>query len=452
MGMLGKLADRIKMKKPLEKGFHTFRGQLPDGQNYRMHLRIEHDGTGILVVNAAKVIHLNQTGTEFVKLMMDGHGEDAAAKKIAARYRVDKKTAAADFRTLKEKIDCLVSSHEVCPVSTLDFGRIEPFSMPSSAVYRMDLALTHRCDLNCGHCYAGGPRETVEMGTEDWKKVISKLFEIGIPHLCFTGGEATLREDLPDLIAYAEDLGLVTGLLTNGCRLADMGYLKKLIESGLDHCQITIESHDPAVHNEMVKAEGFERTMAGIKNCVATGLYTVTNTTITHRNMGSLRETIKFIHGLGIHRFAMNGIIYAGRSEAGGDALGPEELQSKLGEVSDAAHELGMNFIWYTPTRYCDLDPVEMGLGMKRCTAGQYNMCIEPDGSVLPCQSYFEPVGNILQDDWEKIWGHPLLKKLREREWVDKECRECDELKICGGGCPLEKDGKALCTDSLSNF
>jgi radical SAM protein with 4Fe4S-binding SPASM domain len=453
MGVIGRIKNHYARRKPLDKGFHTFRGEAPDGRNYRLHLRIEEGGGGILVINASKVIHLNQTAAEYAKLMIDGLDERGVAGEMASRYRVKKQQAAQDFRAFREKIMLLVESDEVCPVAALDMDRIEPFSMPVSAPYRMDLALTHRCALNCGHCYAGGPRETGEMDTGSWKKVLDKMFDIGVPHVCFTGGEATERDDLPELIAHAEDLGLVTGLLTNGCRLSDASYVKKLVEEGLDHVQITIESHDQGVHDAMVQGEGFDKTVKGVGNALAEGLYTVTNTTITRKNVGGLVDTVKFLRGLGVERFAMNGIIHAGRGEKNPDAVTAEELADRLDEVVDVAAGLGMSFIWYTPTRYCEFDPVEHELGMKRCTAGHFNMCVEPDGSVLPCQSYFEPVGDILKDDWDRIWNHQLLVKMRDRDWVDDECRECDQLDLCGGGCPLEKDGEGpLCTESLSNF
>ena len=451
------LIDRIKnyyaKKQPLPTGFSSLRGTTPEGANYRLHLRIEQQGNGILVINASKVIHLNQTATEFMKLMIEGRDDAVVVKTMASRYRVSKAQAVADYQALKDKIMRLVTSDDVCPVEALDFNRLEPFTMPVSAPYRMDLALTHRCDLNCGHCYAGGPRATEELDTATWKTVLDKLFNLGIPHVCFTGGEATLRDDLPELIAHTEDLGLVTGLLTNGCRLADPEFVKKLIAEGLDHVQITIESHRKEVHNAMVRADGYDRTVSGIKNAVALGLYAVTNTTITRQNLDTLGDTVRFLHSLGVSRFAMNGIIYAGRGAQNPDAVLAKDLEQKLDLVSDLAAELNMKFIWYTPTRYCELNPIELGLGMKRCTAGHFNMCIEPDGAVLPCQSCFEPVGNILKDDWEKIWNHPLLRSMRLREWVDDKCRECDDLETCGGGCPLEKDGSGpLCTESLSNF
>jgi radical SAM protein with 4Fe4S-binding SPASM domain len=111
-----------------------------------------------------------------------------------------------------------------------------------------------------------------------------------------------------------------------------------------------------------------------------------------------------------------------------------------------------MRMIWYSPTRYCELDPVELGLGPKHCTAGQYNVCIEPNGDVIPCQSFYKSAGNILTDSWDSIYGSPLMRSLREREWIPEGCRSCDDLQICGGGCPLDKgkDG-VVCPDMLSN-
>ena len=39
-----------------------------------------------------------------------------------------------------------------------------------------------------------------------------------------------------------------------------------------------------------------------------------------------------------------------------------------------------------------------LDLGVKGCTAALYNMCVEPNGDVLPCQSYYHPLGNLLRD------------------------------------------------------
>jgi radical SAM protein with 4Fe4S-binding SPASM domain len=70
------------------------------------------------------------------------------------------------------------------------------------------------------------------------------------------------------------------------------------------------------------------------------------------------------------------------------------------------------------------------------------NACVGPNGDVYPCQSYFESLGNILTEPWEKIWHQPLAEKLRKREYVEEKCKDCSQLQVCGGGCPLELQNK----------
>jgi radical SAM protein with 4Fe4S-binding SPASM domain len=81
---------------------------------------------------------------------------------------------------------------------------------------------------------------------------------------------------------------------------------------------------------------------------------------------------------------------------------------------------------------------MQLELGVKGCTAALFNMCIEPDGGVIPCQSYYYQLGNLLTDSWESIWNHELSTSLRERHDIPDKCNGCALLTECGGGCPLQ--------------
>ncbi len=439
MSFLARLHDRLRPPRPLPPGLHAYERRDGAGGRVRLHLRIEPDGQGLLVINAARILHLNQTGAEFARLILEGIAEEDALRTIRHRYKVDEETARADYRRLRMQIEQLATSDSsVCPIHGLNLERIDPFSAPLSAPYRMDLALTYRCNDACLHCYVARPANYPEMDTASWKAVITRVWDAGIPHVCFTGGEATLRPDLAELVAYAQEKGLVTGLLTNGRRLADPAYVQALVAAGLDHVQITVESHDPTVHDAMVGAKGaWEETVAGVRNTVAAGLYTTTNTTLTHHNVPTIEETVAFIAALGVPSFACNSLIYSGRGATVGSGFAEGELGPVLERVRQAADEHNLRLIWYTPTQYCAFSPLQLDLGVKACTAALYNMCVEPDGAVIPCQSYYEPLGHILRDPWERIWNHDLAVTLRERRYVPQECYTCPELTLCGGGCPL---------------
>lgn len=439
MSLLTRLRDRLVAPQSLPPGLHAYERRDEAGGRVRLHLRVEPNGRGILVINASRVLHLNQTAAEYARLILEETPEGQAVRTIRRRYRVDAATAQADYRRLREQIEALIAPDStVCPIHGLNLERVDPFSVPLTAPYRMDLALTYRCNNACPHCYVARSTDYPEMSTASWKAVLDRVWEVGVPHVCFTGGEATLHPDLIELVAHAEEKGLVTGLLTNGRRLSDVAYVRDLVAAGLDHVQITLESHDEAVHDHMVAAHGaWRETVEGTRNTIAAGLYTTTNTTLTRENVPTIEETVAFIGSLEVPTCACNSLIYTGRGRTVGTGFREGELAPVLERVREAADRHGLRLIWYTPTQYCAFSPLQLDLGVKACTAALYNMCVEPDGAVIPCQSYYEPLGYILRDSWEAIWNHDLALTLRERRYVPEKCRECPELPICGGGCPL---------------
>lgn len=410
--------------------------------NTRFHLREEQDGSGMLVINASHILYLDPIGADFIKHYIKyskkpplmGSVKANTVLRIMAKYRVGKARAEADYDRLLSII-WGVTGGNACPFSCFDVKLKEPQYGAMRSPIRIDLALTYRCNNNCGHCYAGGPRQSKELSTSEWKSIIKKAVEFEVPNIVFTGGESLLREDLEDLIRYAESLDVVTGLITNG-RLLTKDRVRSLKEAGLDYVQITIESPDPEIHDRMCGAASFSETIEGIKNCVGQ-LYTTTNTTITTANAHTIRDLVPFLNGLGVKKFGLNAIIRAGRG-VNADGISIEELKELLPDVISAAESLGMEFIWYTPTKYHQLNPMEMGLGIKSCSAARITLAVEPDGSVLPCQSYFKPLGNALKDDFRDMWGSDLAKHLRDHSFAPERCRSCVQFPMCGGGCPLD--------------
>ena len=313
---------------------------------------------------------------------------------------------------------------------------------------RMDLAVTYMCNLNCPHCYTwSGPNSDIqELSFDEWARILDKLWEIGIPNVVFTGGEPTLREDIVKLVDKAKQF--VTGLITNGTKLVELsGPLK---EASLDYIQVTLESHLSQVHNKMAGAsfDAFSQTVAGIKYALGLGMQVVTNTTLTRENAFQFNELLKFGKDIGLSNMSCNTLICSGRGiEAKKETgLSLDEIKSVLEKAIDVAKNLNIKLQWYSPTCYLHLNPIELGFGAKGCSAAAYNMTIQPDGTVLPCQSWPETVGNILNDSWEKIWNNPICLKLRNHGFAQEDiiCRDCIHNQICGGACPLESKGDKL--------
>jgi radical SAM protein with 4Fe4S-binding SPASM domain len=405
----------------------------------RIHLRLDADGNGTLIVNANRVMHLNPSAALMAYLILEDKQEHEIVAAITKHYRVSAHQARADLSEFRIQISELLRPDGACPVHELELDTTMPFSSRPSAPYRMDLAVTYRCNNDCAHCYNARERNFPELKTDDWKRITDKLWSLGVPHIVFTGGEATLRDDLPDLIAHAESNGQITGLNTNARRLADMRYVQQLVDAGLDHVQITVESCDEQIHDEMMQTKGaFKQTIAGLKNALSTRLYVMTNTTMLRTNVHKIPDTLDYLADLGVPTIGLNALIHSGNGLTVGTGLHENELQPILDIATQKTSARGQRLIWYTPTQYCEFDPTASNLGVKGCTAALYSMCIESNGDVLPCQSYYTSLGNMLTDSWDSIWNHDLSVQLRERQGLPSKCEGCPILAECGGGCPLK--------------
>ena len=422
---------------PPAPGLYHYQYQ-EEGENSRVHLRIDEDHHGTLIVNASRILHLNETAAFMAYLALQKIPSDQAVKSIRRAYAISPTDANHDYTQFSDQLFELIRPDGACPIHDLELDIKAPFSARPSAPYRMDLALTYRCNDDCAHCYNARSRDFPEIPTSQWKLILDKLWALGIPHVVFTGGEPTLRSDLPELVAHAEQNGQITGLNTNARRLSDEKFLASLVSAGLDHVQITLESHDPEIHDAMVRRKGaWSQTVQGLKNALSSRLFVMTNTTLLQDNSPYLEQTLDFLGNLGVPTLGLNALIYSGRGLTVGRGL-PEDALPPLLALAQAKTLLyGQRLIWYTPTQYCNFDPMQLDLGVKGCTAALYNMCIEPNGDVLPCQSYYQPVGNLLQNDWNSIWNHKLSVRLRERQGLPEKCHACALLAECGGGCPL---------------
>jgi radical SAM protein with 4Fe4S-binding SPASM domain len=408
------------------------------GERARVHLRIDPDGSGILLVNASRVMHLNPSAVLLIYLSLEKKSLYQAIRLIRRVYQVSKSQAGEDYVQIHSQLGELIRPDGACAVCDLDLEIRPPFSARPSAPYRMDLAITYRCNNDCPHCYNARERTFPELPTDAWKRLLDRIWEVGIPHVVFTGGEPSLRDDLPELVAHAQNNGQVTGMNTNARRLSDPKYVQRLVDAGLDHVQITLESHDSDIHDHMVAARGaWKQTIAGLRNVLDTPLYVMTNTTLLQENSPYLSATLDFLAELGVPTVGLNALIYSGRGATVGTGLPESALPPLLDLAREKTDTAGQRLIWYTPTQYCHFDPMQLELGVKACTAALYNMCVEPDGSVLPCQSYYKALGNLIEDPWDSIWNHPLAQQLRERRYVPAKCHGCALLAECGGGCPL---------------
>jgi hypothetical protein len=378
------LPERIKTffapLRPLSAGVHHYQSPPEDPRNYRLHLRIEPDGSGLLIVNAATILHLNTSATELAYHLVNNTAADEAARQMARRYHVDIAQARQDYIDLSARIQSLVNTPDLDPIAFLDFERKSPHSGAVSAPYRLDCALTYRQQAGVDPQVAPQERVRRELTAAEWEQVFDRAWQAGIPHLIFTGGEPTLRDDLPQLIAHAEANGQVTGLLSDGLRLADPAYFNILLQTGLDHLVLLFDETRP----EVWKA---------LENIQAADLYYTIHLTLDGRGLADLLALMEKLAGMGVPAVSLSA------AEVG---LGEALLQARR-----RAAELGLELVWNLPVPYSRFHPLAVELAGHETIpdgAGKAWLYVEPDGDVLPAAGVNKVMGNLLSDPWEKIW------------------------------------------------
>lgn len=329
------------------------------------------------------------------------------------------------------------------PEEEIGYMTIGEYAPHMRAPHRMDLMVSSmtkngvwHCNQKCLHCYAAGQQEAEveELTTKEWKAVIDRCKEIGIPQLTFTGGEPTMREDLVELIRHAS--WFVTRLNTNGVKLTP-SLCCELYKASLDSVQVTLYSSLPEEHNALVGAKNFEKTIDGIKNALAAGLNVSVNTPLCKLN-SDYRKTLELLNGLGVKYVSCSGLIITGNActqKSRNTQLKEGELYNILKEAKQYcdAHQMEISFTspgWVGQEKLAELE-----LTVPTCGACLSNMAVAPNGDVVPCQSWLSEkavLGNILKDAWCKMWNSQECKRKR------------DFSALSEGKCPLrnKEEGK----------
>ena len=344
-----------------------------------------------------------------------------------------------------------------------------------------EIALTYRCNLACTFCYAGCGTPDATPGNpanekhgDSWKlwrrsrwwqrrhpardplrqemsaaevfRVIDQVATAGhVPSVSFTGGECTLRPELPDFVARARQCGMRVNLITNGIVCASRGYVARLVDAGLTSAQVSLEGPTAAVHDRLTQRPGsFDKTLRGIGNLRDAGLYVHTNTTVCEENAEHLTAVVDLARSLELPHLSMNQLIPTGTPnlprhrtlKVSYTRIGPLVVR-----VKEHAARAGIDFHWYSPTPFCIFNPIRHGLGNKGCAACDGLLHVSPSGEVLPCSSFARGVGNLLELGFEAVWFGKRAQYYKNKQHAPRRCRRCEHFPLCQGACTLYWSG-----------
>lgn len=300
------------------------------------------------------------------------------------------------------------------------------------------LELTYRCPLQCPWCNNPLDYESYnELNTEEWKRVLREARALGSVQLGFSGGEPMLRPDLEELVEEADKLGFYTNLITSGVGL-NRERLTKLKEVGLKQVQLSLQSSDKKINDDLVGVESFDIKIEVLKMIKEFDFPMVLNVPVSRHNIAQIPDIIKLAEETGVDYIEFANLQYYNWALLNRAEFLPtrEQLEEAENTIIEARKHLGnkMTIYFVIPDYYADRP--------KACMNGwgTIHLTIAPDGTALPCQEarvmtnleFSSVKDHSLKWIWEES---PSFQKYRGDSWMKEPCRTCPEKEKDFGGC-----------------
>jgi radical SAM protein with 4Fe4S-binding SPASM domain len=341
--------------------------------------------------------------------------------------------------------------------------------LPATAV----LEMTYRCNHACKFCScpwedtSNGFTKRNELTKNRWMQLLAQLSESGVSNIAFTGGEALLRNDLPQIIRYAStcvcnyvetvDGELVTKRKPVSLYLLSNG--KKVTKSAIDMCkkynvQLSMSMPGLNTFKYHTGSDSADRVLDAFSRAKKAGLKTVANITVTKINLPELERVIAAVLLAGADQILLNRFLPGGRGLKYNDelSLSAGELVRMLDIAESVLAKAQRYGALGTEVPLCIVDTqryTRIKIGTK-CSAAKHFFVIGPSGYIRVCNhspvelNHIDTIMDLKSDNYWKMFT--------QSEYKPQHCIDCTHTYECDGGCreAAHITGGTLCsTDSL---
>lgn len=294
------------------------------------------------------------------------------------------------------------------------------------------LELTPFCNMKCIHCYMKGQSYSELLSTEDWKKIIDKLYENGVLILYMTGGEIFTRKDFCEIYIYAKQRGFVIELLTNATALSN-----EIVS--------VFEKYPPATVSISIygMTEEVYESVTGVKGSFDTFINSVNKLKDADIDLElkfiGLKENISdfdsakyFAEKIGA-KFKVNFEIFP--TLHGDYSVMQHRLSNeKIVEIEKRTPSLAK--VWASNVKginpFIDRDCAPL----YSCNVASTLLYIDCQGFVNPCNKMRTRTHNILNENLKEIWKYFISKYAKKVAPNDYKCSKCPDIHICSP-CPV---------------
>ncbi|MBN1555074.1 MAG: radical SAM protein [Phycisphaerae bacterium] len=297
---------------------------------------------------------------------------------------------------------------------------------------------TIRCNLACAHCRRLTTEPSAdELTTEEVKVVFQSAARLGPPVVVFSGGEPLLRDDWPELAAYAHTLDLPIALATNGT-LIDATLAERIAEAKFRRVSVSLDGADAATHDALRGEGNFTRALNGVEHLHAAGAKVQFNVTVTRANadqLDALATLAREHHAEAMHLFLLVPV-GCGAEIAPTRQLPPAEYLRVLEWICDHHTDPGLELrATCGPQVYRVAAKRNLSFGRGRgCLCGQSVAFVSHRGDVFPCGYLPIRCGSVRETNLETIWQtSDVFAALRDPTQLQGACGRCRYVDVCGG-------------------
>ena len=303
------------------------------------------------------------------------------------------------------------------------------------------LELTLGCNERCLHCGSYcGEKTSSQLSPEHYFALLDKVKQDfkELPMLCITGGEPLLRKDFFEILSYAKKSGYRWGMTSNATLITN-DIARSLKEAGMGTISVSIDGLEQT-HDDFRRTKGgFRKAIEGIKNLLEYDFHSVQVTTVvTKKNISELDALFDLMEELDVNSWRVINIEPIGRAlRLDGYTLEADDYRRMFNFICDKRKE-GYP-VMYGCSHYLGLDyEREVRDWYFLCNAGVYTASIMANGDIGACldiERRPETIqGNILRDDFTKIWREGFDIFRRPLSDTNQKCRCCTSCAFCEGG------------------
>ena len=386
----------------------------------RFHLRVDPDGGGLLMANAAESAWLSPVGVSMARGVLEERPDEEIVEELAAEFAASKDQVEADLSAIHAMIDDLMAPGDNYPVTNLTDPEVSHWERCLGAPLRADI---DECEY------------------DRFREMVSRLWEAGVPHVSIQVDPSQDPEGLSMLVEAAEDIGMICGI-----RSVVSWLTPEVIEAcamgGFDHLDLLLAGSDPSTHDAIAGEGDFAAFEEAIHQCRGIGVAPVAEVPLIEPILVDIEEVIDELLTLEVTNVTGYAIACTDDDEAAAQAgaLPARALPQVATTFFEMAEGLDARFLWAPPKRFDSTKALDQQVREGPRTTGDVTIRVTADGTVWPARGA-QHAGNILENDWGEIWSAEAFDRYRKRVKAPTRCPECPDLPLCKADCPKDPEG-----------